>query len=40
MIADSKAFLYKQLGSMAIPITPSSANFLLVKVGDAKSASG
>ncbi len=35
VIADSKAFLYEQLGSMTIPFTPSSANFLLVKLGDA-----
>ncbi len=36
VIAASKAFLYEQLGALGVPYTPSSANFLLVKVGDAR----
>ena len=35
VIAASKQFIYEQLGSMSIAFTPSSANFLLVNVGDA-----
>ena len=35
VIAASKEFIYEQLGSMSIAFTPSSANFLLVNVGDA-----
>ncbi len=35
VIAASKEFIYEQLGAMGIAFTPSSANFLLVKVGDA-----
>jgi len=40
VISRAKAYLYRELEAMGIPAVPSAANFILVRVGDARKVRG
>lgn len=40
VISTAKAYLYRELEAMGIPAVPSAANFVLVRVGDARKVRG